>query len=174
MKSFSWLDFKLGLRMLVKYPWLTIVGGLGMAVAVGIGAGFFGFIYSMMAAKVPLPNGDRLVTIQVMNDSTHSPHRRILHDFVFWRDRITTLDAVGAWHPQSRNVITPYGDPDAIPIAEMTASGFRTAAVAPIMGRHLLDSDEKPGVPPVAVIGEEIWRQRYGQDADILKRNIQV
>ena len=174
MKSFSWLDFKLGLRMLVKYPWLTIVGGLGMAVAVAIGAGFFGFIYSMMAARVPLPNGDRLVTVQVMNDSTHSPHRRILHDFVFWRDRITTLDAVGAWHPQSRNVITPYGDPDAIPIAEMTASGFRTAAVAPIMGRHLVDNDEKPDAPPVAVIGEEIWRQRYGQDANILQRDIQV
>ncbi len=29
----SWLDVKLGLRMLVKYPGLTLVGGLGMAFA---------------------------------------------------------------------------------------------------------------------------------------------
>src|SRR5688572_14265154 len=98
----SWLDFKLGLRMLVKYPWLTVVGGLGMAVAVAIGASFFGVIYSMMDASLPLPHGERIVTIQIWNDSTHSPQRRILRDFFFWRDRITTMDAVGAFRHVDR------------------------------------------------------------------------
>src|SRR5215211_9030929 len=32
------LDFKLGFRMLVKYPGLTIVGGLAMAFAICVGA----------------------------------------------------------------------------------------------------------------------------------------
>ena len=36
-KTISWLDFKLGLRMLIKYPWLTVAGGIGMAVAIAIG-----------------------------------------------------------------------------------------------------------------------------------------
>ena len=30
----SWLDFKLGFRMLVRYPGLTLVGGLAMAFAI--------------------------------------------------------------------------------------------------------------------------------------------
>lgn len=34
----SWLDFKLGFRMLARYPGLTIVGGLAMAFAIWIGA----------------------------------------------------------------------------------------------------------------------------------------
>ena len=34
----SWLDVKLGLRMLLKYPGLTIAGGLALAIAIGIGA----------------------------------------------------------------------------------------------------------------------------------------
>ena len=34
----SWLDIKLGLRMLAKHPGLSVVGGLAMAVAVAIGA----------------------------------------------------------------------------------------------------------------------------------------
>jgi len=29
--AISWLDFKLGLRMLVRYPGLTLVGGIGLA-----------------------------------------------------------------------------------------------------------------------------------------------
>jgi putative ABC transport system permease protein len=174
MKGFSWLDLKLGLRMLVKYPWLTVVGGLGMAVAVAIGAGFFGFIYSMMDPTVPLPNGNRIVTIQVWSDSSRSPQRRILHDFFFWRDKVTTMEEVGAFYPAWRNLITPYGDPDPIPVAEMTASGFRVAGVAPIAGRHLRESDEAKNAEPVAVIGEEIWRERYAEDPAILNRTIQA
>ena len=36
---FSALDFKLGARMLQRYPGLTIIGGLSMGVAIAIGAG---------------------------------------------------------------------------------------------------------------------------------------
>src|SRR4051812_33353618 len=38
---FSVLDLKLGSRMLLKYPVLTIVGGLSMAFAIWVGAGTF-------------------------------------------------------------------------------------------------------------------------------------
>ena len=37
----SWLDFKLGFRMLSRYPMLTVVGSLAMAVAIAVGAGTF-------------------------------------------------------------------------------------------------------------------------------------
>ena len=35
----SWLDFKLGFRMLFRYPMLTVAGSLAMAVAIVVGAG---------------------------------------------------------------------------------------------------------------------------------------
>src|SRR5918999_5695482 len=38
---FSWLDLKLGGRMLVKYPVLTLGGGISMAFAIWVGAGAF-------------------------------------------------------------------------------------------------------------------------------------
>ena len=34
----SWLDWKLGARMLLKYPALTIIGGFSLAAAIAIGA----------------------------------------------------------------------------------------------------------------------------------------
>ena len=34
----SWLDWKLGARLLLKYPALTIIGGLSLAAAIAIGA----------------------------------------------------------------------------------------------------------------------------------------
>ena len=41
---FSLLDFKLGGRMLARYPGLTVVGGLAMAFAIWVGAGTFEFL----------------------------------------------------------------------------------------------------------------------------------
>src|SRR5262245_46903532 len=38
---FSWLDFKLGFRMLARYPGLTLVGCSAIAVAIGLGTLYF-------------------------------------------------------------------------------------------------------------------------------------
>jgi hypothetical protein len=51
----SLLDFKLGARMLVKYPGLAIVGGLGMSLAIAIGAvSFYAALLVFAAAVQPL------------------------------------------------------------------------------------------------------------------------
>ena len=34
-------DYKLGFRMLLKYPGLTLAGGLALAIAIGVGAGWY-------------------------------------------------------------------------------------------------------------------------------------
>ena len=57
----SWLDFKLGFRMLARYPMLTIVGSLAMAVAIAVGAGTFEIITRVTDPSLPLPDGDRMV-----------------------------------------------------------------------------------------------------------------
>ena len=40
----SWLDVKLGLRMLVRYPGLTVVAVLGMSVAIAVAAGAYSIV----------------------------------------------------------------------------------------------------------------------------------
>ena len=57
----SWLDFKVGFRMLSRYPMLTVVGSLAMAVAIGVGAGTFEVITRVTNPSLPLPGGDRIV-----------------------------------------------------------------------------------------------------------------
>jgi hypothetical protein len=56
----------------------------------------------------------------------------------------------------------------------MSASGFRTARVTPIMGRALVDDDERPGASPVVVIAYEEWQGRFGGDARILDRTVRL
>ena len=54
-------DYKLGVRMLLKYPGLTIAGGLALAIAIGIGAGWYDLVGKVLWPTIPLPEGDRVV-----------------------------------------------------------------------------------------------------------------
>ncbi|HKW03396.1 MAG TPA: ABC transporter permease [Vicinamibacterales bacterium] len=170
----SRLDLKLALRMLVKYPGLTLVGGLGIAVAVAIGVGFFAIFHARFYPDVPLPDGDRLVALENWNRRTHQEARRALADFTIWRDAMTTVEDVTAFHDVTRNVTGGTSGVEAAQIAEITPSGFRLARVPPLLGRVLVDADAQPGAPPVIVIGAEVWRSRFNADANAINARLEL
>lgn len=58
------LDFILGFRILLKYPGLTVIGGLGMAVAVAIAATAFSVGDTLLHPVLPGDEGHRVVAIQ--------------------------------------------------------------------------------------------------------------
>lgn len=61
--SVSWLDFKLGMRMLVRYPGLTLIAVPAIAFAVMAAAGTYEFVRQVAAPSIPLAEGDRLVGV---------------------------------------------------------------------------------------------------------------
>src|SRR5919112_3287042 len=68
-RMFRWLagwplDLKLGARMLVKYPGLTIVGGLAMAFAIWAGLVIFQVVGLFTNPTLPLTQGARLVEVR--------------------------------------------------------------------------------------------------------------
>src|SRR5688572_1409607 len=50
----SWMDVKLGFRMLIRYPGLALVGIFGMAVGIAIAAGAYSMIGAFTDPAVPL------------------------------------------------------------------------------------------------------------------------
>jgi putative ABC transport system permease protein len=169
------LDLKLALRMFVKYPGLTFVGVIGLAVAVTVGAVSIGIINTVVDGRLPLDEGDRVISIRNVQDGDERPGRPThLHDLVTWREELRAVDALGAFRTVDRNLITRDGRPEPVRIAEMTASGFRIARVAPLMGRYFNDDDERPGAAPVVVIGYSLWQGRFASRADIIGRALQL
>ena len=50
-------DYKLGFRMLLKYPGLTLAGGLALAIAIGVGAGWYDVVGEDPRADDPAARG---------------------------------------------------------------------------------------------------------------------
>ena len=170
----SALDIKLGARILAKSPGLSLVGGLGIAVAVALGVAGYAVVNSYFFPVVPLNEGDRLVSLAKFDPQALREEDRLLHDFQTWRRDLRMITDVGAFHTIRRNLVSESGQGEPITLAEMTASGFRAARVPPLRGRVLLDGDEQPGAPAVVVIGYDVWQSRFARDPSIVGRQIRI
>ena len=170
----SWVDLKLALRMLVRYPGLTLVGGLGIAIAVAIGVGFFAILHSRFYPTIPLSEGDRLVGIENWDRRTGREERRVLHDFGVWHREVKSVDDITAFRTVARNAIAGDGSVEGVQVAEITPSGFRLARVPPLIGRSLVDEDAAPGAAPVIVIGFDVWASRFNSAADVVGRTLRL
>jgi putative ABC transport system permease protein len=168
------LDFKLGARMLVKYPGLTLVGGIAIAFAIGVGAAAFKVVSAVASPSIPLDEGSRIVGLRNWDARRSRVEERALHDFAAWRDELRTVEELGAFQTVERNLITAAGEAEPVLVAEMSAAGFRVARVPPLLGRALVDADERPGAPPVMVIGHDEWRRRFGGDPGIVGRALRL
>ncbi len=171
--GFSWLDFVVGARMLVRYPALTLIGGLGIAVAIAVGVVSFTFLYSTLYPTIPLEEGDRLVGLENWDVEVNNEARQAFHDYVEWRDSMTTVSEFAAFRPVGADLVGGRST-ERIRIAQMTPSGFRMARVAPIRGRFLVDQDAAEGAPPVLVIGHAVWQSQFAGDLDVVGREIRV
>ncbi|MGH7638509.1 MAG: ABC transporter permease [Gemmatimonadaceae bacterium] len=166
----SWLDAKLGARMLVRYPVLTAIGSIAIGVAIAVGAGVLGVLTMIRDPNLPLDEGDRIIGIQVWEGS--GPERRILHDFLRWRSEMRTVQDFGAFRPLARNLSSTDGQLEPVRGVAMSAAGFRVARVPPMIGRYFTEADELLDAPAVAVLGHDLWARRFGADSGVIGKTV--
>ena len=170
----SWLDVKLGIRLLVRNWGLTLVGGLAMTVTMGIAAVVFAAFDILMWSPLPLDEGERVVAIQMWDREAGERRHTAWQDVERWRAALETVDDIGAFQAVRRNVITPGASVELVSIAEMSAAGFRVARVRPILGRTIVDADELPTAPPVVVIGQDVWLRRFAGARNVIGRELRL
>ena len=168
------LDFRLGIRLLLRYPGLSIVGGIAMAFAIAVGAAGFEVIARLLGPELPFEDGDRIVALRNWDVSVNYEERRTLHDFVAWREQLRSVEEIGAARNIERNLITAEGESAPILVAETSTSAFSLTGVPPFLGRTLVASDEAPSAPPVIVIGHDVWQSRFAGDPAAIGRTVRL
>ncbi len=170
----SWLDVRLGLRLLARNWGLTLVGGLAMSVAIGIAAVVFAALDVMVWSRLPLEEGDRVIAIQIWDREAGERRDTPWPDIERWRDHLQSVDDVGAFQTIRRNVIAADGSVELVAVAEISAAGFRVARVQPLIGRTIVDADQAPGAAPVIVIGRDVWQRRFAGAQDVIGRELRL
>src|SRR5687767_4607939 len=88
------VDARHSVRMLVKYKGLTLVGGLAMAVAIGIGATAFELFGELLTPALPFDQGDRIVSIQY--NAPRTDGRRPVLDLFEAQDQLASIKDLAA------------------------------------------------------------------------------
>ena len=170
----SALDLKLGVRMLRRYPGITAMGTVAMAVAIALGVLYFEGLKKVLHPVLPVAGGDRIVTIRNFDRAKREAEERSLHDFAAWRTQVRTIEHLGAVRGFTRNLVTPDHRVEAVSGVEITANAFTLMGTPPLLGRTLTARDEQPAEPLAAVIGERLWTTRFGRDPSVVGRFVTI
>jgi predicted permease len=166
----SSIDLRLGLRAIVRTPWLSVVAVCALAIGIPVG---LAPMHAVDALERPLPEDPdgRIRTLCYWRDTVHE--QATVGDYVLWRSSLRSFGALAAYRPTTVNL----GDGGAgVPVAgiETTASTFEILRTPAAMGRVLRDADETPGAPGVVVIGHDLWRAQFGGDPNVVGRSLLV
>ncbi len=134
-------------------------------------------VNAVLLRPLPYPESDRLVGLWHSFPGLGVPQaEQAPGTYASYRRSAKLFEDMGADGPMPVTITyhNPRLSPERLRAGAVTGSIFSVLRVRPVMGRTLTHADEQPGAPPVAVIGERLWRQRFDGDRHIIGRAIQV
>ena len=169
----SWLDVKLGLRMLLKYPVLNLAAVFALAVGIPVG---LAPAHLARALEAPLPGdaGTQVRAIRHWDPLSSGVAPTWEGDFTFWAQTLRSFSSLGAFRTSSYNVASADGRAAPAAGAQISSSVLQMLGARPLMGRVFDASDFAASAPDVVVIGHGLWSSRFGRDPDVLGRSIRI
>ena len=90
-----------------------------------------------------------------------------------YRERAKTLSGVGYWANTSYN-LTDAGEPARLTAGLMSANLFDVLGARLLLGRGLVEDDDRPTSAPVAILSHGLWTSRFNSDARIVGQRIML
>ena len=178
-------DTSLAFRQLRKTPAFTIAAVITLTLGIGANTAIFSVVDAVMLRPLPYSDPEKVVVVwEEISETLSGPGAvgrpaeagRIAvapANSVDYRARVRAIDSLAAFSATGRN-LTGDGPAERVPAEEVTASYFQVLGVSPARGRTFLEAEHTAGNDRVAIISHGLWQRRYGADADILGRRIQL
>jgi predicted permease len=161
------MDLRWSFRSIVKNPGFSI----GVIAVLGLGLGANAAVYSVVDGTFRNTSWWRApdATVAVW------PGKRFSRGSLdLYARRQAAYQALGGYGETAFAVRMPDGESESVNGVVITPELFRELAVQPTLGRALADDDAIPGLEPVVVLGEALWRRSFGADPDILGSTVDV
>jgi putative ABC transport system permease protein len=168
-------DFRFAARRLRRAPAFTIgtiaTLGVGLGVAVGIGA----LVYGVMLRPLPYANPERIARVSLIAPGLgSSTTEHSSGTYAFLAERLKSFSSVGAYLSNSAVSITEGDQPERVAVALVTPSVLSILGVTPAAGRLVNDEDTKAGFDAPIMISYALWQRRYGGDPAVVGKFIEV
>ena len=167
-------DVRFALRMLRKNLGFTTVAVLTLALGIGANTAIFSVVYAVVLKPLPYAHSEQLVNVFAANAQEGIAGTGISYaNFADLRAQNQIFEEIVATQFHQLT-LTGHGEPAIVDTSVVTPELFSLFEQKPLVGRAFFPDDGKPGAPPVAVLGENLWRSSFGADPEILGRSINL
>src|SRR5919107_2751667 len=165
-------DVRYGARMLWKKPSFTAVVLATLALGIGANAALFSVVNGVLLNPLPFPQPEQLVTLHQSKpnfDTGAVPYP----NFLDLRRENQTFSAMAVTRTTGFS-LTGIGEPERVSAQYVSADFFSLLGVEPVQGRTFAPGEDERGAPPVALIGADLWRRKFGSAPDVVGRGINL
>ena len=167
-------DLKYAIRGLRRDPLYaaTVIGTL--ALTLGASTAVFSIVNGVLLRPLGYNDPGRLVSIREIVPQWANRYPTLpvnLRHFEEWRRRGTSFASLAALDWRTTNAMGA-GEPFQASILRASGTLFDVVQTPVALGRPLARSDEGPDRPAVAVISDELWRERLARDPAVLGRSL--
>lgn len=168
-------DVRYAVRGILAHRWFSAAIIATLALGIGLNTMVFTLVNAVLLKPVPLPNGDRLVSVMGRN-LVHDDGSLPLSypDFQDYRTQATSFEFFEAATQEAGVLSEPGNPPQQYQLDRATAGLFSMVQTNAVLGRVLLRADEQPGAAPVIVLGYNVWQERYAGLPGIIGRQVHV
>src|SRR5215813_2032727 len=187
-------DLRYGARMLLKQKGVTAIAVLSLGLGIGANTALFSVVDAMLLKMLPVKEPQRLVLFQSLvarnfayggysGNSRLDPMTGLQLGTSFpyvsyqrMRERQneqSALSDIFAFGFVSLNALAG-GQAEVVSGQTVTGNYHVGLGLRPLLGRLLTDDDDKPSANPVATLSYRYWQKRFGGDAGVVGKQINL
>ena len=171
-------DIRHAVRLLVKSPGFSATAIVILGLGIGANAAIFSVVNAVVLRPLPFPDSARIMAVW------HTPPREQFAglstffsvspaNYLDWRAQNTSFEHMAIFGFRAAN-LSGRGEPDVLQAAAVSGEFFQVLRANAMLGRLLDTGDDADGHAKVVVLGEKIWKSRFGGDPSIVGRTIQL
>ena len=168
-------DVRYAVRGILAHRWFSGAIVATLALGIGVNTMVFTLVNAVLLKPVPVPNGDRLVSVMGRNLSRDDHSLPFSYpDFQEYRAQLSSFEFFEAVSPEAGVISEAGNPPQQYELNRATTGIFTMVGTKAYLGRAFLPGDELPGAAPVVVIGYRVWMERYAGLPSVIGRQVHV
>lgn len=163
-------DVRFGLRLLWQTPGYTAAALAALALGIAGTTVIFSVVYATLYAPLPYPHPEQAVIVWSQVNGERS--LTSAGDFLDWRrcDAFQSLHAWTGWPV----ALAGAERPEQVDATVVTPGMFASAGERFEAGRDFLPEEGQVGSNKVVILGNRLWKERFGADRGIVGRNVRI
>lgn len=167
----SFLDLKHAARALSRQPGFSVTVALTLALGLGINATVLGMMDALLLRPFQFPGYERLVVIWESPERTPERQPVAPANYVAWRQQASSVRQLVAWEGWAAT-LSGRDEPERVQGFRVTPGFFEVLGTPPVLGRAFASTEAEPGRDRSVVIGDGLWKRRFGGDPSVVGTQI--